>query len=193
MAGQCGDLPEDVLLRGASSMTIMKGSTGLHNGRSCRELKLLANRNFVDTGRELFAALHAFTEIGIDLLKRIHSGCRETSMPTAGSFREIDFPDRNGVTFEFDNFQRETSDLAIVLDETARSFHRLHEFMYNLARSYYMFIGIHPFWDANGRAGRCFLNFLFLKKGLPPSSSTTGKKCSPCRDTGDRWRTCTAI
>ena len=89
-------------------------------------------------------------------------------MPHSGSFRRIDFPDRNGVTFEFGNFQRETADLAIVLDETAHSFHRLDEFIYNLARSYYMFIGIHPFWDGNGRAGRCFLNFLFMKKGLPP-------------------------
>ena len=31
-----------------------------------------------------------------------------------------------------------------------------------------MFIGIHPFWDGNGRVGRCFLNFMFMKKGLPP-------------------------
>ncbi|MGD0231825.1 MAG: Fic family protein, partial [Syntrophorhabdales bacterium] len=81
---------------------------------------------------------------------------------------KIDFPDRNGVTFEFGNFHREVSDLAMVLDQTGRSFHHLDEFVYNLARSYYMFIGIHPFWDANGRAGKCFVNSLFLKKGLPP-------------------------
>jgi len=153
---------------GSSSMTIMKGSTGLYDRRSCRELKLLANRNFVDTGRELFSALHDFTEIRVDLLKRIHYGLSRDLDSEGGSFRRIDFPDRNGVTFEFDNFRRETADLAIVLGETAHSFRRLHEFIYNLARSYYMFIGIHPFWDGNGRAGRCFLNFLFMKKGLPP-------------------------
>ena len=131
-------------------------------------MKLLANRNFVDTGRELFSALRDFTEIGVDLLKRIHYGLSRDLDSEGGSFRRIDFPDRNGVTFEFDNFQRETADLAIVLGETAHSFRRLHEFIYNLARSYYMFIGIHPFWDGNGRVGRCFLNFLFMKKGLPP-------------------------
>jgi fido (protein-threonine AMPylation protein) len=153
---------------GASSMTIMKGSTGLHDRRSCRELKLLANRNFVDEGRRLFSSLQDFTEIGVDLLKRIHYGLSRDLDDDGGNFRKIDFPDRNGVTFEFANFQREAEDLAIVLDETARSFHRLNEFIYNLARSYYMFIGIHPFWDGNGRVGRCFLNFLFMKKGLPP-------------------------
>ncbi|MGD0231931.1 MAG: hypothetical protein ABSC19_16515, partial [Syntrophorhabdales bacterium] len=57
---------------GSSSMTIMKGSTGLHNGLSCQELKLLANRNFVETGREIFSTLPAFTQIGIDVVKRIH-------------------------------------------------------------------------------------------------------------------------
>jgi hypothetical protein len=153
---------------GSSSMTIMKGSAGLYDRRSGRELKLLANRNFVDTGRELFSALRDFTEIGVGLLKRIHYGLSRDLDSEGGSFRRIDFPDRNGVTFEFDNFQRETADLAIVLNETAHSFRRLHEFIYNLARSYYMFIGIHPFWDGNGRVGRCFLNFLFMKKGLPP-------------------------
>jgi fido (protein-threonine AMPylation protein) len=153
---------------GLSSMTIMRGSTGLHSGRSCQEMKVAANRNFVDTGRELFSTLHTFTEIGIDFLKRIHYWLSRDLHADAGNFRSIDFPDRNGVTFEFENFQREISDLAIVLAETARSFHNLHEFIYNLARSYYMFIGIHPFWDANGRAGRCFLNFLLVKKGLPP-------------------------
>ncbi len=145
---------------GSSSMTIMKGSAGLYDRRSSRELKLLANRNLVDTGRELFTALHGFTEIGVDLLKRIHHGLSRDLDAHSGSFRRIDFPDRNGVTFEFGNFQRETEDLAIVLDETAHSFHRLDEFIYNLARSYYMFIGIHPFWDGNGRVGRYFLNFM---------------------------------
>jgi hypothetical protein len=153
---------------GVSSVTIMKGSTGLQNGRSCREMKLIANRNFVDAGRELFATLHLFTDIGIDLLKWIHYLLMKDLGAGGGEFRTIDFPDRNGVTFEFDNFGREISDLAVVLGETARSFHNFDEFLYNLARSYYMFIGIHPFWDANGRAGRCFLNLLLVKKGLPP-------------------------
>jgi len=33
-----------------------------------------------------------------------------------------------------------------------------------------MFIGIHPFWDSNGRVGRTFLNHMLLKKGVPPLS-----------------------
>ncbi len=153
---------------GASSVTIMKGSTGLQDGRSCQEVKLLANRNFVEAGRELFSKLDAFTDIGIDLLKNIHYLLTKDLSAGGGGFRAIDFPDRNGVTFEFDNFQREVADLSVVLGETGRSFDNLPEFLHNLARSYYMFIGIHPFWDANGRSGKCFLNFLLVKKGLPP-------------------------
>jgi fido (protein-threonine AMPylation protein) len=153
---------------GSSSITLMKGSTGLHNGRSSQELKLLGNKNFVGTVREIFSTLHEFTAINLDLLKKIHWSLSQGLDVNAGNFRQIDFPDRNGVTFEFDNFHREVSDLAIVLSETAASFHHLHEFIYNLARSYYMLIGIHPFWDSNGRVGRCFLNSLLVKKGLPP-------------------------
>jgi fido (protein-threonine AMPylation protein) len=153
---------------GASSMTIMKGSTGLHDGRSCEELKLLANRNLTAHVRETFAGLDGFTEIGIDLLKAIHHSLSKEIDDDAGEFRRTDFHDKNGVTFDFGNFEREISDFAVVLGETARSFHNTGEFIYNLARSYYMLVGIHPFRDANGRVGRSFLNLLFLKKGLPP-------------------------
>ncbi len=154
---------------GRSSMTIMKGSTGLaNNGYSCQELKSVGNRDFVDTARQVFAGLSAYTEIGLDLLRSLHYTLMKDLDPCAGSFRQIDFPDRNGVTFDFGNFHREISDLSIVLAETARSFHDTDKFIYNLARSYYMFIGIHPFRDGNGRVGRCFLNLLLLKKGLPP-------------------------
>lgn len=153
---------------GKESMTIMKGSTGLYNGYSCQELKQRGNANFVHAVRKIFEGLSDYAEIGIDMLKGLHYDLTAGIDPKAGSFREIDFPDRNGVTFEFDNFYREVSDLSIVLDETARSFHCMEDFIYNLARAYYMFIGIHPFWDGNGRVGRCFLNSMFLKKGLPP-------------------------
>jgi hypothetical protein len=151
-----------------SSTTIMKGSTGLHNGRPPTDLKLIANRNFAETGRRLFASLSDYVEINVDLLKSLHCSLMRGHDPLAGSFREIDFPDRNGVTFEYDNFQREVADLSIVLEETARSFPDRERFLHNLARSYYMFNGIHPFWDGNGRVGRCFLNLLLVKKGLPP-------------------------
>jgi hypothetical protein len=153
---------------GYASMTIMKGSAGLHNGHPYHELKRRANSDFVHAVRAVFSGLSGYTEIGIAMLKKLHCDLNVSLDPNAGSFRGIDFPDRNGVTFEFGNFRREVSDLSIVLDETARSFHDLEGFIYNLARSYYMFIGIHPFWDGNGRVGRCFLNSLFLKKGLPP-------------------------
>ena len=151
-----------------SSTTIMKGSTGLHNGRPPKDLKLIANRDFAETGRRLFASLSDYVEINVDLLKSLHFSLMRGLDPLAGSFREIDFPDRNGVTFEYENFQREVADLSIVLEETARSFPDRERFIYNLARSYYMFNGIHLFWDGNGRVGRCFLNLLLVKKGLPP-------------------------
>jgi fido (protein-threonine AMPylation protein) len=156
------------LSAGSSSMTIMRGNTGLQDRRSCQELKLKSNRNLVDLTRDIFSNLHAFTDIGIGLLQRIHIGLSRGLDPGAGCFRQIDFPDRNGVTFEFGNFQQEVSKLTNVLRETANSFDSIDLFIENLARSYYMFIGIHPFWDGNGRVGRCFLNHLFIKKGLPP-------------------------
>lgn len=158
------------LKMGSSSATMMEGSTGLHNRRSARELKRLANENFRAVYKYVFDTLHRFTPIGLELLKRIHYLLSLGLDPEAGEFRRIDFPDRNGVTFEFGNFDREIGDLTWVLSETADSFHDLSAFVYNLARSYYMFIGIHPFWDCNGRVGRVFLNHMFMKKGLPPVS-----------------------
>lgn len=153
---------------GASSTTIMRGSAGLHNGTSSQELKRTANRNLVQAAHDTFSTLHCFTEIGMDLLKSIHANLSRNLNGGGGSFRLTDFPDRNGVTFEFANFQKEIENLTIVLDETARSFHDLDAFLHNLARSYYMVIGIHPFWDGNGRVARAFLNTQLLKKGLPP-------------------------
>lgn len=155
---------------GSSSMTIMKGSSGYEDTLSEQELKLKGNRNFLDMYRETFANLHIFTDIGIDLLKRIHYILSRDIVATAGDFRQFDFPDKNGVTMEFGNFNREIGDLSHVLMETARSFDDLDSFIYNLARSYYMIIGIHPFWDSNGRVGRCFVNYMLIKKGLPPVS-----------------------
>ncbi len=153
---------------GLSSRTIMRGSTGLHELLSCHQLKLVGNRNLVEGVRTVFSGLHAFTDIGIGLVKKIHYMLSRELDPKAGCFREIDFPDRNGVTFEFGNFQKEMDGLSVVLAETGKSFHDVHEFIRNLARSYYMLIGIHPFWDGNGRVGRFFVNHLLLKKGLPP-------------------------
>jgi len=155
---------------GDSSMTIMKGSRGHHNVLSPQDLKIVSNRNFLEMYKEIFSNLHNFTDISIGLLKRIHFVLSRGLDPDAGNFRTGDFPDRNGVTFEFGNFQREIVDLAHVLWETGQSFHHLDAFIYNLSRSYYMFIGIHPFRDSNGRVGKCFLNYMFLKKGIPPIS-----------------------
>lgn len=156
------------LKMGSSSTTLMAGSTGLHNRNSARELKTVGNENFRAMCGYIFETLHRFTPVGLDLLKRIHYLLSLGLDPEAGEFRRIDFPDRNGVTFEFGNFDREIGDLSWVLSETAESFHDLNVFIYNLARCYYMFIGIHPFWDSNGRVGRAFLNQMFMKKGLPP-------------------------
>jgi hypothetical protein len=158
------------LKSGTSSATLMEGSTGLHTGTPVTALKAVANENFRRTSRYIFETLHDFTAIGLDLLKHLHHLLCEGLDLEAGQFRRIDFPDRNGVTFEFNNLDREIADLGWVLTEAADSFQDLAAFIRNLSRSYYMFIGIHPFWDANGRVGRVFLNQMFMKKGLPPVS-----------------------
>jgi fido (protein-threonine AMPylation protein) len=161
---------------GSSSMTIMRGSAGYHNQLSDRDLKIIGNNNFIELYRELFSSLHTFSFVGTDLLKRIHYVLSKGIDPNAGNFRTCDFADKNGVTFEHGNFQRELGDLSHVLWETGQSFHDLEAFIFNLSRSYYMFLGIHPFGDSNGRTGKCFLNFLLLKKGLPPVSFTDEKE-----------------
>ena len=168
MASEYGDLPEDVL---RDRRVFRNHNEGEHRVAGRPLLpggEAPGQPEFRRGGAELFSKLDAFTDIGIDLLKNIHYLLTKDLSAGGGGFRAIDFPDRNGVTFEFDNFQREVADLSVVLGETGRSFDHLPEFLHNLARSYYMFIGIHPFWDANGRSGKCFLNFLLVKKGLPP-------------------------
>ncbi len=156
------------LRMGTGSQTIMRGKVGLTSDRPPQELKALGNRNFLDMYRESFASLHLFSEVGLDLLKRIHWVLSKGLDPDAGNFRRIDFPDKNGVTTEWGNLDRELADLGKVLWETGQGFHDLPRFLWDLARSYYMFIGIHPFWDSNGRVGRTFLNHMLLKKGIPP-------------------------
>ena len=156
------------LSMGTSSMTIMGGSIGLHNDRSCQELKVLANRNLNDACRTVFSRLGEPTDVNIGLLQELHHGLAKDLLPNAGRFRDFVFPDLNGVTFEYENFQREVDNIDVVLREIARSFDRLPDFIRDLARAYYLVIGVHPFWDSNGRAARCLVNHLLLKKGLPP-------------------------
>ncbi|KJR42681.1 Filamentation-like domain protein [Candidatus Magnetoovum chiemensis] len=158
---------------GCSSNTIMKGSVGFEDQLTPQELKIIGNRNFIEMYKETFSSLHKFTDIGVSLLKKIHKTLSKELVPNAGEFRTHDFPDRNGVTFEYKNFDREIKDIEHVLNQTGWSFDDLNTFIYDLARSYYMFIAIHPFWDSNGRVGKCFLNHLLLKKGLPPISFDT--------------------
>ncbi|MCG6552628.1 MAG: Fic family protein [Candidatus Magnetominusculus sp. LBB02] len=155
---------------GCASNTIMKGSVGHEDQLTPQELKIIGNRNFIEMYKESFSTLHTYTEIGLELLKNIHLTMSKNTVPNAGSFRPFDFPDKNGVTFDNGNFDREINDLQHVLWETSQSFHNLDAFIYDLARSYYMFIAIHPFWDSNGRVGKCFLNYMLLKKGIPPIS-----------------------
>jgi hypothetical protein len=155
---------------GCSSMTIMKGSMGYQTFLPIREMKIIGNRNFTELYEQMFSSLNHFTDIGLDMLKQIQFILSRGIDPNAGNFRTYDFADKNGVTHDFGNFQREIGDLEHLLHETARSFHDLDAFIWNLSRSYYMFLGIHPFGDSNGRTIRCFLNFLFIKKGIPPIS-----------------------
>lgn len=176
MSGKAGQEANSAVLQklflnsGNSSITIMKGSMGHHNILSEHDLKIMGNRNFLDLCRHTFSNLNNFADIGTDLLKHIHFILSRDIDPNAGNFREHDFHDRNGVTVAFGNFERELGDLAHVLRETGESFDDLDAFIYNLSRSYYMLLGIHPFLDSNGRVGRGFVNYMLLKKGLPPIS-----------------------
>ena len=155
---------------GCSSTTLMKGSMGYQSFLPSREMKIIGNRNFTELYEQMFSSLSHFTDIGLDLLKQIQFVLSRGIDPNAGNFRTYDFSDRNGVTIDYGNFQREIGDLDHLLHETAQSFHDLDSLIWNLSRSYYMFLGIHPFGDSNGRTIRCFLNFMLIKKGIPPIS-----------------------
>ena len=156
------------LTLGCSSMSIMKGSSGHLDKMSPQALKRIANKNFLEMYRETFETLHEFTGIDIAFLKNIHWVLSKDLDHRAGNYRTGDFRDKNGVTFEYDNFHRELQYLDIVLQETGQSFHDLWDFIYQLCLVYYWFIAIHPFWDSNGRVAKCFLNHMLLKKGIAP-------------------------
>ncbi|TAN46073.1 MAG: hypothetical protein EPN22_00400 [Nitrospirae bacterium] len=154
---------------GGESVTIMKGSIGRRNIFSEKTLKLIGNKNLMDLCRNTFSGHESFNETGTGLLKKIHYMLSADIDPNAGDFRQHDFEDKNGVTVEFGNFDREIRYLDEVLRETTSDSGGLEDFIAKLSTAYYMFLGIHPFRDSNGRVGRCFANYLLLKKGLPPA------------------------
>lgn len=156
------------LTLGCSSMSIMKGSSGHVDKMPPQELKRIANKNFLEMYRETFEQLHEFTGIDMAFLQKIHWILSKDLDHRAGNFRTKDFRDKNGVTFEYDNFHRELQYLDSVLQETGQSFHHLLDFVYHLCLVYYWFIAIHPFSDSNGRVAKCFLNYMLLKKGIAP-------------------------
>ncbi|MBF0329233.1 MAG: Fic family protein [Nitrospirae bacterium] len=157
------------LASGSESVTIMKGSMGHQNLMSEKTLKLIGNRNLLELCRNSFSKPDDFKETGLDLLKKIHYMISVDIDPHAGDFRQHDFEDKNGVTLEFGNFEREIKHLDETLGKASKKTNSLEAFISSLALAYYMFLGIHPFIDSNGRVGRCFINYMLLKKGLPPA------------------------
>jgi len=156
------------LTLGCSSMSIMKGSMGHQDTLSPQELKRIANKNFLEMYHETFDHLHEFTGIDMAFLQHIHWVLSKGLDNRAGNFRTSDFRDKNGVTFEYDNFHTELQYLDSILKKTGQSFHNLFDFIYHLCLVYYWFIAIHPFSDSNGRVGKCFINYMLLKKGIAP-------------------------
>lgn len=154
---------------GSESVTIMKGSIGHQNSLPEKTLKLVGNKNLMGLCRNIFSEPDKFKETGLDLLKKIHYMLSVDIDPHAGNFRQHDFEDRNGVTIEFGNFEREIKYLDEALREASKNRNSLEAFTGKLSQAYYMFLGIHPFRDSNGRVGRCFVNCMLLKKGLPPA------------------------
>lgn len=154
------------------SGTIMEGSIGEINVDSPQHLKALASRNI----RELFNYLYDTIDedLGIDLewIKRIHYFLtRDLDIShawKAGEFRQEDFSDRSGLTLDFGNFDRGLQELGALLERVNWKTESLHAFSSNLARVYYLLLGIHPFTDSNGRAAKCLVNHLMMRRGLPP-------------------------
>lgn len=154
------------------SSTIMEGTIGEVNVDTPQHLKFLASRNL----RELFSYLYDTIdeELSIDLewIKRIHYSLTrdlDTSHTwRAGEFRKEDFEDRSGLTLEFGNFERGLDELGAMLGRVNWKTENLRTFTTNLAKFYYMLLGIHPFTDSNGRTAKCLINHLMLRRGLPP-------------------------
>lgn len=160
------------LTLGETSKTIMKGSIGYEDFYSPQYLKTVANNNLKNLFEIICTSSIAHLTIDLDLLKQIHyflySGLDTPYTCRPGEFRTFDFDDRNGVTVEEGKFLREVRVLEGYLKEINWQSADFYELIRGLSEVYHLIIAIHPFSDANGRVGKCFVNYIMLVKGLMP-------------------------
>ena len=154
------------------SGTIMSGSIGNVNIDPAYRIKYIAGRNIRDLFEFLYANIDTSLSIDFDFIKDIHyrltRDLDRSHTWKAGEIRTEDFENKNGLTFDFGNFQKGLNELNEFLFNANWNTDSFEYFVKQLVTLYYMLISIHPFLDSNGRTARSLVNFLMLKRGLPP-------------------------
>jgi len=154
------------------SGTIMSGHIGNVNIDPAYRIKYIASRNIRELFEFMYGHLDAYINIDLHFIQNIHyrltKDLDQSHSWKAGEIRTEDFENKSGLTFDFGNFQRGINEIA---DFTANANWDTDSFEYfirQLVTLYYMLISMHPFLDSNGRTAKSLVNFLMLKRGLPP-------------------------
>jgi len=160
------------LTMGETSKTIMKGTIGYENFYPPHYLKTVARNNLLNLFNEIMSFSIHNLGINLELLRRIHYLLYD-SLDTPctcrpGDFRIFDFDDKNGTTVEDGKIEKELLVLEGYLQKI--DWYTLDPYILikGLAETYHLIIAIHPFSDANGRVGKCFVNYIMLVKGFMP-------------------------
>ena len=160
------------LTLGETSKTIMKGTIGYENFYSPQYLKTVANRNLKELFRIIWNTPADVFHLNLSLLSKIHHILfRDLDTPYTcrpGEFRTFDFDDKNGVTVEGGRLEEELLVLEGYLQKADWNSPDLYKLIRELSEIYHLIIAVHPFSDANGRVGKCFLNYILLVKGIVP-------------------------
>lgn len=154
------------------SGTIMSGNIGHVNVDPAYRIKYLASRNIRDLFEFMYANIDSKFLIDFNFIQNIHyrltRDLDKSHTWKAGEIRTEDFENKNGLTFDFGNFQRGLGELDEFLAGADWNTDSFEYFIKQLVTLYYMLISIHPFLDSNGRTAKSLVNFLVLKRGLPP-------------------------
>ncbi len=160
------------LTLGETSKTIMKGTIGYENFYPPHYLKTVARNNLLNLFQEIMSYSIHNLGINIDLLRRIHyllyNNLDTPYTCSPGEFRIFDFDDKNGTTVEGGRLQSEMLVLEGYLQKIDWYTLDPYVLIKGLAEIYHLIIAIHPFSDANGRVGKCFVNYIMLVKGFMP-------------------------